>query len=458
MFRKVKSEPYNLLMSSFYKNIVPNQTADEAFQANKYTRWSEEQSASYMTSTACGMAVSKFILCDIQKCLDNAILNERHSDIEYYKNWLAMGVKYLNLDSNNRCINVTNFYKNKVTIESGHYDLGVSVPVLVEKGLNDTYDKLPKKLKESFDNALVSIEMFEDVTRQELSDIFTRLNDGKPLNEPEKRNASTSLVAQAVRELAIEYYSVFTHKNNKWFTDEQGNRRGPDDEVAKMFYLFVNGHSANVSSVKSLKKMYEIKSKEEEFIRQFKSIFKAFMKWLEDEQVFALPKNSIFDLWIVFLKLKNDENAKIKDGKLKSFIKFYCKIVGNLLDDETVYDRKDMSTQASFSTMIGGKQPGNNIKRHELIWPKIEEVFDTYFVSLDPKRSITPNERLSTAARDNFMTPENKEIDLAKLNDGETYHGGHKDAHVLGNPTTVDNSVIQEAKDNLKLGKNPVKV
>ena len=74
MFRKVKSEPYNLLMSSFYKNIVPNQKADEAFQANKYTRWSEEQSASYMTSTACGMAVSKFILCDIQKCLDNAIL------------------------------------------------------------------------------------------------------------------------------------------------------------------------------------------------------------------------------------------------------------------------------------------------------------------------------------------------------------------------------------------------
>ena len=117
-----------------------------------------------------------------------------------------------------------------------------------------------------------------------------------------------------------------------------------------------------------------------------------------------------------------------------------------------------MSTQADFETMIGGKQHGNNIKRHELIWPKIEEVFDTYFVSLDPKRSITPNERLSTAARDDFMTPEKKEIDLSKLNDGETYHGGHKDAHVLGNPTTVDNSVIQEAKDNLKLGKNPVKV
>ena len=457
MQRLVSSDNYNLAMLDFYKNVVPNQKADEAFQANKYTRWSLEQAANYMSSTATGKAPSKFILCDIEKCLESAIQDERPSDIEYYKDWLAMGVKYLNLDSNNRCINVTDFYQNKVAIESDHYRLGDMI-VLVEKGLNDTYDKLPKKLKEAFDNAVVSVQMYTDVTRQELSDIFTRLNDGKPLNEPEKRNASTSLVAQAVRELASEYYSVFTHKNNKWFTDEQGNRRGPDDEVAKMLYLFVNGHSANVSSVKSLKKMYEIKSKEEDFIRQFKSIFKAFMKWHEDEQVFALPKNSIFDLWIVFLKLKNDENAKIKDGKLKSFIKFYCKIVGNLLADETIYDREAPLLPGPFSTMIGGKQPGNNLKRHELIWPKIEEVFDTYFVSLDPKRSITPNERLSTAARDDFMTPEKKEIDLSKLNDGETYHGGHKEAHTLGNPTTVDNSVIQEATDNLKNGKNPVKV
>jgi len=456
MQRLVSSDNYNLAMLDFYKNVVPNQKADEAFQANKYTRWSLEQAANYMSSTATGKAPSKFILCDIEKCLESAIQDERPSDIEYYKDWLAMGVKYLNLDSNNRCINVTDFYQNKVAIESDHYRLGDMI-VLVEKGLNDTYDKLPKKLKEAFDNAVVSVQMYTDVTRQELSDIFTRLNDGKPLNEPEKRNASTSLVAQAVRELASEYYSVFTHKNNKWFTDEQGNRRGPDDEVAKMLYLFVNGHSANVSSVKSLKKMYEIKSKEEDFIRQFKSIFKAFMKWHEDEQVFALPKNSVFDLWIIFLKLKNDENAKIKDGKLKSFIKLYCKIVGNLLADETVYDREGL-LPGPFSTMIGGKQPGNNLKRHELIWPKIEEVFDTYFVSLDPKRSITPNERLSTAARDDFMTPEKKEIDLSKLNDGETYHGGHKEAHTLGNPTTVDNSVIQEATDNLKNGKNPVKV
>jgi len=457
MQRLVSSDNYNLAMLDFYKNVVPNQKADEAFQANKYTRWSLEQAANYMSSTATGKAPSKFILCDIEKCLESAIQDERPSDIEYYKDWLAMGVKYLNLDSNNRCINVTDFYQNKVAIESDHYRLGDMI-VLVEKGLNDTYDKLPKKLKEAFDNAVVSVQMYTDVTRQELSDIFTRLNDGKPLNEPEKRNASTSLVAQAVRELASEYYSVFTHKNNKWFTDEQGNRRGPDDEVAKMLYLFVNGHSANVSSVKSLKKMYEIKSKEEEFIRQFKSIFKAFMKWHEDEQVFALPKNSVFDLWIIFLKLKNDENAKIKDGKLKSFIKLYCKIVGNLLADETIYDREAPLLPGPFSTMIGGKQPGNNLKRHELIWPKIEEVFDTYFVSLDPKRSITPNERLSTAARDDFMTPEKKEIDLSKLNDGETYHGGHKEAHTLGNPTTVDNSVIQEATDNLKNGKNPVKV
>ena len=119
-----------------------------------------------------------------------------------------------------------------------------------------------------------------------------------------------------------------------------------DDEVTKMFYLFVNG--MNVTAKKSLKKMYEIKSKEEDFIRQFKSVFKAFMKWHEDEQVFALQRNSVFDLWIVFLKLKNDENAKIKDGKLKPFLKHYCKIVGNLLDDKTEFTKEKTCQQSGL--------------------------------------------------------------------------------------------------------------
>ena len=142
MFRRVTSTCSNFLMKDFYEKIVPNQKADEAFQANKYTRWSDDQAANYMSSTATGKAPSKFILCDIEKCLKSAIQDERPSDIEYYKDWLAMGVKYLNLDSNNRCINVTNFYKNKVVIESDHYRLGNMI-VLVEKGRNDTYDKLP---------------------------------------------------------------------------------------------------------------------------------------------------------------------------------------------------------------------------------------------------------------------------------------------------------------------------
>ena len=456
MFRRVTSTCSNFLMKDFYEKIVPNQKADEAFQANKYTRWSDEQAASYMSSTASNMAVSKFILCNIKKCLDNAIKDERSKDIEYYKDWLAKGVEYLNLDSNNRCINIVRFYKNKVAIEAEHYNLGGGIIVLVEKGYNDTYDNLPKKLKEAFDNTIVTVEMFEDVSRQELSDIFTRINDGKPLNEPEKRNASTSDVAKEIRELANEYMPIFTHKKNKWFNDEQANRRIVDDEIAKMLFLFVNGHYVNVQSSKSLKKMYEIKSKEEDYIRSFRSVFKDFMKWSKDKQVFALPKNSFFDLWIIFLQLKREEDAKVKDGKLKSFIEFYCKIVGDLLADEREYSRKDLPTKANFVTMIGGKQPGNIIKRHELIWPKIKKEFDTYFVSLDPQRGFTPNQKLAAAARDNFITPEKKKINLENLHDGQSYDTGHIKTHKGGNPTILKNAVVQEALDNKKLGAKDV--
>ena len=55
------------------------------------------------------------------------------------------------------------------------------------------------------------------------------------------------------------------------------------------------------------------------------------------------------------------------------------------------------------------------------------------------------------AARDNFKTPEGKNIELSKLLTNK-YHGGHKKAHTMGGETTLDNGVIQTAEDNWETG------
>ena len=92
IFRQVKSDTEEVSMLDFIKRVEPNQAADKAFQANEFTRWKIEQGSSYMTSTIRNMAPSKFIFCDVEKCLKSAIERESKIDEEYFQKWLDAGV------------------------------------------------------------------------------------------------------------------------------------------------------------------------------------------------------------------------------------------------------------------------------------------------------------------------------------------------------------------------------
>src|SRR6056300_1699321 len=214
IFRKVKSDTKVVSMVDFVMKVEPNQEADKAFQANEFTRWKEEQGASYMTSTITNMAPSKFIFCDVQKCLESAKERESKIDEEYFQRWLDAGVTYLNLDSNNRTINIVGFIDGSFGVEEGTYEINGNI-FKIKADLNDklVFDRekkevdwnnttLPKAIVQAFLEAQVRLAVYTDTTREELSEVFTRINDGKPLNEPEKRNARTSDVANVIRELS----------------------------------------------------------------------------------------------------------------------------------------------------------------------------------------------------------------------------------------------------------------
>ena len=93
-----KSETKTITVLEFLDDIEPVLGLDESFQASDDSRWDEDEKSSYITSLITGMAPSKFIFCDVEKCLKHAKETESKSDIEYFKYWLDKGVKYLNLD------------------------------------------------------------------------------------------------------------------------------------------------------------------------------------------------------------------------------------------------------------------------------------------------------------------------------------------------------------------------
>ena len=465
IFRQVKSNTVEVSMLGFIKTIEPNQAADKAFQANIFTRWKPEQGSSYMTSTVRNMAPSKFIFCDIKKCYESAIERESKVDEEYFKRWLDDGVTFLNLDSNNRTINIVGFIDGSFGVEEGTYEIDGNI-FKIKKDLNDklyfdrdknevnyTKTTLPKAIVSAFLEAKVSLEVYTDTTREELSEVFTRINDGKPLNEPEKRNARTSDVADVVRNLAEQYGNIFFSPYTKWFTDDQKNRRGLDDFIAGMCHVFFEGIDATISPA-SLNNMYRVGSEVDQNISLFKKRFNQFMNWVSKGDLNAIPnRNSIFDLWIIFIDLKN-EKKEIKPKQEDAFIKHYIKVVGDLLRDKTPFPC-GKGDPKSFETMVGGRQVSNNKKRNEMIMKKL--IVNKYFIKMDSKRVVNDSDKLATAARDNFKTAKGEDIDLSKLMT-KKYHKGHiNDYRSTGN-TSINNTVIQTAEDNWKTGTNKVKV
>tara|TARA_B100000900_G_scaffold277722_1_gene237491 strand:- start:359 stop:1756 length:1398 start_codon:yes stop_codon:yes gene_type:complete len=443
----------------FIDEIIPELKADPAFQASDETRWDEEQQSDFMNSVVLNMAPSKFIFADVHQCLQSAEDEERVVDIKYFRYWAELGVRWLNLDSNNRSINLLAFFNNKIAMPPGDYDLDGKL-VKIVKDMNDTFDTLPEFMKEFFEDQTITLEIYTKATREQLSQIFEKVNEGKPLNAPEKRNASTSTIARVIRELAKECKGFLADSKSKWFKNNELIRRGLDDFIAGCAFIFFEGvDSACPSRSAKLKEMYSITSTASEKSHRFRKDFKGFMSWI-DASIYACPnKNSLLDLYTIWRHIQ-DNNMQLKDGvSKKDFFKEYIKVVGDLLGKETFYTRTEYGgpkdDQITFKGMLGGRQYYNNCFRKDLILSKIK--LDKFFVKLDKKRTISREERLQVAARDNFKTPEGKEITLEDLQTGK-YHAGHIKAHVRGGKTSPENNVIQEAEDNLKNSSNDLEI
>lgn len=458
MFRCLNLTLDPLPVKDYLDNVVKYLEADMAFQAGEFSRWSERQKSEYITSVIINSAPSSLTFADINACLEYAEENEQVLDIAYYKKWLMKGVSYLNIDGNNRTINLVAFYEDEFPLLPGEYRVDEWFGEVV-KGKNDLYSTMPTALRKKFDESIINITKYVDVSREELSDLFIRINDGKPLNDPEKRNAKTSAIAVVIRELALSYFTRFVSDDTKWIGPKEANRRYVDDFIAGMAFIYFYGLEKTISP-DALWEMYDPTSTASKNAASFKKVFNNFMTFIDDDDLKAIPnKNSILDLFVIYVENKKKNLVSI-ESKNSAFIKKYIDVVGTLILDKETYDGKDVGSNwlspKNFETIVGGRQAANNRKRNLLVTKKIK--MNTFFkkVVLKP-RAATANTKFGVAVKDGWKTPEGKDITRSKLNDGETYHSGHDQIpYADGGGNGPDNIKVQEALDNIKLGRNPI--
>jgi hypothetical protein len=419
------------------------QEADLAFQANKYSRWDEQQKSGYIRNFLLGFAPSKYIFADVEKCLECA--NERgiKDDITYYSAWLKKGVKYLNIDSNNRNNVHVAFRNGEVTLPHGKYEID-GAGCFVDSD-NDTYDTCPEIVRDAYNKALITISVYTNASRADLSELFRAVNDGKPLKAEEIRNSYITITANIIRELADEYGDYFVEQG-KWFAQTSINRRGIDGFIADM--AFIKAYDMNKAlSPTSLKNFYREGSDGEKQMPGFKILFHKFMKEVMTKNAYAISnRNSVFDLFLIYEHL-TDKNLVINDNE--QFLKAYMKVVAKLLQMKKKYKADGWIDDKSFAVMIGGRQMANNQIRHREIMKRFN--VDALTRKKD-QRTYGKDGKMILAVNGNWKTPEGKEIEMDKLHDGNKYHGGHRIPYHKTQDSSIKNGVIQEKEDNWKLG------
>lgn len=438
-FVPIKSESFIYTVKQFLADFESKTCADYSFQSR--VRWTTENKSSYITSLITGMAPSKFILACTSACHP---VCKVAADKEYYVEWKNRGIEYLNIDSNNRVTTLGEFIKGSFGIQPGVYQILGQVIEIV-KGKNDTYDSLPQRIKESFHNATITVEIVTSATRDQLSQLFIRTNSGISLNGPEKRNAVISDFSDTVRDLATEYQETLS----KFFEQKDINRRKIDDFIAGLALLYFGGLDTKITD-KNLWSAYESGSTEDKLIYKFKSDFKSFINFMGD-YLKALPnKNCVLDLFVQVKDLKdNNFNISNRDG----FIEGYMKSHAVNLTKSTTYNHSD-GREATYKELMRSREVKFNKLRRKIItktWNPEE-----FCTQLDPKRNFSKEQKFNAAVRQNWVTPEGKTIDKGRLFDPTAYHGGHIEPHADGGSTNDENCAIQEAADNLKLGRNPI--
>ena len=195
---------------------------------------------------------------------------------------------------------------------------------------NDTYENLPKVLKDAFDEAMISISVYTDATRSELSDLFICVNEGKPLNPMEKFNSYVTISANIVRELTVkheDYFAEHEYGSPKVATESTTHRR----VYHSCAFVYAYGLKKNIN----IGDLYRDGSDGELVMPLFKKVFNKFMKEVMSESAYAIARNSVFDLFVIYIDMYNQKKT-IKDNE--EFLKSYMEVVSNLLLDQEFYE------------------------------------------------------------------------------------------------------------------------
>lgn len=440
--------PVNYKYSEFAE-FKPSIALDNSFNvgSTEQGRWAKPLMTSYMESVLYGMAVHPIVILDLESCL--SYCTEDSNDWKYFNQWIDQGYKFLAIDGNNRSITIHKFYTmDKVWLiprksYSIQFDNGRIENFAVDQS-NNVYSKLPKTLKSRFDDATMTVHVVKKATRNEITDLFLRLNSGMPLNAQEKRNAMLTSMAEFVRVTADKYRNTV---GSQIISQKSLIRLGWDELVASCIVYHTHQSKMVTINTDVLDHAYLDNSKETQNIPNIEKVFVDALGIPSKDNSMLLKMNKFakfnFMNWFILICHLHNNNFRIKDGQ--SLLKWFVETERlRLLSQAVVFTNKQGYTK-SYSEMNLDDANKLEIRKNCII-----EDFETsdlleegVVVPVDTLRIFTDEQRFEIWKNQNGVCPQTqKQIPIHEVLDASKWQADHKEEYSIGGKTITENGQL----------------
>lgn len=221
------------------KNFIKQYGSKKVFYDPSFQRrsvWDKKDWNSFASSLVKGWATNPIIVLNVEDCREHCHkIGDRISE-EYYNNVLSRGYKYISLDGQNRSRSIEKFLTDEITI-SGEF---VDADEELQKIDNKFFKDCPTRLKDKFRTGIqIQVVEFTEVTKSDAGKIFKAINDGKPLNDQEKRNSNPSPIAQFVRDCSEDFKPL----SEKILKKDKITRMLDDEQIAKTLMVLLRKYN-----------------------------------------------------------------------------------------------------------------------------------------------------------------------------------------------------------------------
>ena len=312
-----------------------------------------------------------------------------------------------------------------------------------------SYEDLDFDLRTEFDTYSFDVVIVEDAIQtdeeDEIRDMFLRLQNGTPLNAPEKRNAMTGQMRNFVSKTAEHpFFRDCCH-----FKDI---RYRFAHVTAQMTCLEMAGRPTNIKN-NDLNLMYEQNTQFDDngrIARKVNRTLDYLHRAFEGKRTPELKEiHSAIILYCFASILVQDYVHKGTEAKLRSwFIKFEKRRKDNKELDEEKQDR----SLIEYALLTGHSTDGEDSIRKRLEY--IQSLFFSEFPDIEQKdkdRSFSHEQRLAIFRKDVGICQIAKKCDGDKLNWNE-WHADHIKPHSKGGKTVVSNGQVACQACNLAKG------